>query len=1355
MRNLVYSLLLFLSTGIYAQSYPIKPLGIELGLSNNSVMSITQDKDGFMWVATEEGLNKFDGNRFINYYKQTNSISGNQLNRVYADPVKPIIWIATQRAGFNAYDYEKNTLSVFTHNPADPTSIVTNDVTNIEPSLDGNLWLSTYHFGVEHFNKETHEFTHYNMSTLPGLISNHVWTIMEDGNNNLYMGHAFHGMSIISLKDKGIRNFRHQPGNTGSIPDDDVRCIYRDSNNNIWVGTKRGLALYNEETETFIVPDSFPYGLKSSYVFDIRQMDDNKLWVATELHGLYIIDLKQHFFVNPGQTSYQQITVGHSAFSLSNPTVRAIYQDTYKNIWIGTYGGGINFIGKTVSPFNTFTYSPISEDLNSLNDRVVLSLCMDADEKLWIGTNGGGVNIFEKGKRVTIYNKETGDLTHNSILATYRDSKDNIWIGTFWGGGINYYDYKKRKFSTISINGANDQDIRCFFEDANGRIWVGTHIGLFVLEPDTKKVLNHYTGSKDRLPEDIIRSINQDDKGRMWIGTFGQGLGVYTSEMEHLAFFNNHNGLLSNTIDYIFKDSHGHMWVATGEGLLYFHDMDSLKYAVYGEFGPANTVIHAITEDKVGNIWLSTNAGISCLDRKKNIFLNYNHIDKIPMGNLTTAVTQDSKGIIYFGSINGVKYFDPAYVLSNRISPPAIITEMRIYAEQSVPEESKNINYFGTDNKSIHLNYRQNSFNIAFNVQDYSLVNQVEYAYRLRGLDNTWYTVDDNNVMFRNLLPGRYEFQVKTRIMYQEWTDDITSIFIHITPPLWLTWWAKTIYIMIAVLIILLLLYAYKKKVDLQSSLEIEKKNHEQEQELNNERLRFYTNIAHELRTPLTLILGPLEDLRNDTTLARKQGQKISVVHQSALRLLNLINQIMEFRKTETQNKKLCVCRSNMATVVKEIGLKYKELNHKPEVEFILSIEKDDMTLFFDKEIIQIILDNLISNALKYTDSGQIELALYTTIKEEVSYTEISVNDTGFGIAPEELDRIFNRYYQVKNNKQASGTGIGLSLVKNLVTLHEGEIRVESTLNQGSKFYISLLTHNTYPNALHNDPVDQPSKTEESSNDEIQEETHANGKPILLVVEDNPDIRDYISDSLSDVFEVYTAGEGEDGCRVAFAYIPDVIVSDIMMPGMNGIAFTKIVKEDMRTSHIPVILLTAKDTMQDKEEGYLSGADSYLTKPFSATLLRSRINNLLENRRKLANQFNQNIRVEDKSVKFQESLTQLDNEFLQNITRVVEENLDTDNVNINFLSDKMFMSNSTLYRKVKALTGISTNEFVRKIKMKNAEQLLLEGKYTISEVSFRVGMNSPVYFRQCFKEEFGITPSEYLKQLKSKGQEPV
>ena len=586
----------------------------------------------------------------------------------------------------------------------------------------------------------------------------------------------------------------------------------------------------------------------------------------------------------------------------------------------------------------------------------------------------------------------------------------------------------------------------------------------------------------------------------------------------------------------------------------------------------------------------------------------------------------------------------------------------------------------------------------------------------------------------------------------------MTSLRIHINPPLWLTWWAKLIYILITISIIYTIIHAYKKKIDLESLYTLEKKNHEQEQELNQERLRFYTNITHELRTPLTLILGPLEDMQKDTSLPTRQAQKLSVIHQSALRLLNLINQILEFRKTETQNKKLCVCKGNIAPLIHEIGLKYKELNQKKAIDFQIQIEKEEMPLFFDKEIITIILDNLISNAIKYTEQGKITLSLYPTTRNGVTYTEIKVSDTGYGISAEALPHVFDRYYQESGKHQASGTGIGLALVRNLVELHEGEIRVESIQNEGSTFYISLLTDNIYPNALHGDSTKQ---TEEEMISEAVPEDSQNtepetSKPILLIVEDNEDIQKYIAESFSDSFEVITGSNGEEGKQQALNRIPDIIVSDIMMPVMDGITLCRQLKEDVRTSHIPVILLTAKDSLQDKEEGYEVGADSYLTKPFSASLLRSRINNLLDSRKKLIAQFQQtgtshnpNSHLDEKRSIITEALSKLDNEFIEKITQLVEDNLSSEKIDITYLSDKMCMSGSTLYRKMKALTGLSTNEYIRKVKMQNAERLLLEGKYNISEIAYKIGMNSTGYFRQCFKDEFGVSPSDYLKQFTS------
>ena len=799
------------------------------------------------------------------------------------------------------------------------------------------------------------------------------------------------------------------------------------------------------------------------------------------------------------------------------------------------------------------------------------------------------------------------------------------------------------------------------------------------------------------------------------------------------------------------------MWIGTGEGLVCFLSTDELNYMTYQrKDGLINTNICAIAEDKKGNIWFSNNKGISCYVTSKDCFYNYGHSDDVPAGSFSSScVTQNKNGWIYFGSINGVCCFNPDITMNEQPAPAAVITEMKILGRLSNLENNDMIINL-SKGQNVELSHAQNSFGLTFNVQNYSLVNQVEYVYMLKGLENSWYTVNENNsVTFRNIPPGKYEFLIKARVHNQEWPEEATSLTIRVNPPLWLTWWAKLIYILASISIIYLILHAYKKKLDLESLYTLEKKNHEQEQELNQERLRFYTNITHELRTPLTLILGPLEDMQKETSLPAKQAQKLSVIHQSALRVLNLMNQILEFRKTETQNKKLCVSKGNIAPLIYEIGLKYKELNQKTKIDFQIQIEKEEMLLFFDKEIITIVLDNLISNAIKYTEQGRVTLSLYQTMRNEVAYTEIKVSDTGYGISAEALPHIFDRYYQESGKHQASGTGIGLALVKNLVTLHEGEIRAESMQNEGSTFYISLLTDNIYPNALHADSTEpiQEDTNQEASLEYPQETTLDTGKPILLIVEDNEEIQKYIAESFANSFEVLTAYNGEEGKQQALSRIPDIVVSDIMMPVMDGITLCRQLKEDVRTSHIPFILLTAKDSLQDKEEGYEVGADSYLTKPFSASLLRSRINNLLESRKKLIAQFQtqsvlgNQADLKEKRIVIAEALSKLDNEFIEKITLLIEENLSSEKIDITYLSDKMCMSGSTLYRKMKALTGLSTNEYIRKVKMQNAERLLLEGKFNISEIAYKVGMNSTGYFRQCFKEEFGVSPSDYLKQI--------
>lgn len=1344
MRKIFVLWLLLLSVVSLAQPYSVKQLGIEKGLSNNYVVSIAQDKQGFLWFATEEGLNKFDGTRFITYLKNEDltrqGITGNELNCLLDDPQDSILWIGTQRAGLNVYDYVNNTFLCYRHDGENPESLITDDVTKIVAATDGNLWITTYWRGVDYFDKKAGKFIHYNTQTVPGLASDNIWSVVDGGDGKLYMGHVHHGFSVLSLKDKKVKNFMHDPEDPVSLPGNGVTCIYKDLSGNIWLGTDRGLALFNPEAENFIHFHHSEDGVPHT-VFDIRQFDGNKLWIAMEFGGIAILDLTQRMFLSPDQVRFQYIKEGDDEYSLSNSTVRCLFQDSFKNVWAGMWGGGINFLSHESSYFNVYSYSPIQHSGSSLNNKTASSVCVARDGKLWIGTDGGGINVFDKGKRVAVYKEETGDLTDNSIQAALCDSEGNLWFGSFMGG-VDFYDVKKKSFHQIFPKDKTGEDVRALYEDAE-YVWIGTSNGIYKVRLHDKGIADHYT-----VENNLVRCISKDNLNRLWIGTFGGGLGVFDEHFQCVKLFNVTSLFPSNTINTVYMDSQNRMWIGTGEGLVCFPSSQSWDYKVYrSEEGLSNVHIRAITEDNHGNIWVSTNKGISCLLKDKEVFYNYDHWDNVPMGNFMSGSVAEAKdGTLYFGSINGLCRFNPDQVLEKRESPAAIITEMRIFGP--LRDTDSNEKVMALEGQSeVRLSYMQNNFSVTFNIQNYALADQVEYAYMLKGLENSWYTVTDpNNVTFRNIPPGNYCFQVKTRIRNQEWADEIASLDIRIDPPVWLTWWAKLFYILSGVSVLYFILHAYKKKLDMESLYELEKKNHEHEQELNNERLRFYTNITHELRTPLTLILGPLEDMQKSNSLSGKDSQKISVIHQSAIRLLNLINQILEFRKTETQNKKLCVSRDNLAALVHEIGLKYKELNRKPEIDFCLEIEQEDMSLFFDKEVVTIILDNLISNAIKYTEKGTITLGLHQVVRNNIHHTEISVSDTGFGIAPDALPHIFDRYYQEGSEHQASGTGIGLALVKNLVVLHEGEIRVESSLNVGSTFYVSLLTDNTYPHVLHADSTEKTSDEKDEKEENI-EPVHS-GKRILLIVEDNRDICDYIVESFSDDFEVRTAANGEQGLEQALGCIPDIIVSDIMMPVMNGIVMCRKLKEDLRTSHIPIILLTAKDSLQDKEEGYQVGADSYLTKPFSATLLHSRIHNLLESRKLLAERFNTNSILIDKRAAVTESMNKLDNEFLEKINKLIEDRLSSEKIDIGYLSDAMCMSNSTLYRKMKALTGLSTNEYIRKIKMQYAERLLLEGKYNISEVAFKVGINSTVYFRQCFKDEFGMAPSDYLKKIK-------
>ncbi len=923
----------------------------------------------------------------------------------------------------------------------------------------------------------------------------------------------------------------------------------------------------------------------------------------------------------------------------------------------------------------------------------------------------------------------------------YQDKQERLWLGTY-KNGILLYTPKDGRITRIGDKGSEFLDICSFSEDINGKIWIGTQTGIYSY---FNNQLSYEKELNAQLPDIMVHGIIRDKNGKLWVGTFGKGVVVFDEDDKKLYNFTTDHSFPSNAVNYMMEDSRKRILVATREGIIIFKDVSQPN--VFVSFGAKegleNTQVRAIQEDHDGYIWISTNGGISRLDEKNKRFYNYNYHDGIPMGDFmdgSTCITPD--GTLFFGSQNGACYFNPRELSSPREVSPVTITQFFIYNKQTESRDTRLP--VPISNRIVELPYNQNTFNISFNVLDYTQSSQVEFSYMLEGLENAWYsTQGDNQVTFRNIPHGNYVFKVKTRFRNQEWNENAAQLTVVIAPPLWLTWYAKLGYVILFIFALYALLRFYKRKLDLESSLEVERKQSLNKQELNEERLRFYTNITHELRTPLTLILGPLEDLLSDATLSPKHANKISIIHDSATRLLNLINRILEFRKTETQNRKLSVVKGDLGQLVQEVGLRYKELNPNNKVNYHIHIETEDTEIFYDADMITIILDNLMSNAAKYTSEGDITLSLRSVEENQIKYTEISVSDTGHGIDAEALPHIFDRYYQAKSKYQASGSGIGLALVKGLSELHEGILKVESTVDTGTTFTLRLLTENTYPNAIHaqHDMEKKPMDAEETTITDTPTENH----PIVLVVEDNADIREYIRSSFTDIYEVITAKDGKEGWELAQARIPNIIVSDIMMPVMDGIELCKRIKEDMRTSHIPVILLTAKDSLQDKEEGYASGADSYLTKPFSAKLLHSRINNLLETRKKIASLLAL-ADIQPKQESAVSSLNKLDNEFLQKITQIIEENLEMEKMDIAFIADKMCMSHSTLYRKIKGLTDMSANEFIRKVKMRKGVELLMSGQYTISEIAYMIGFSSVAYFRQCFKDEYGMSPSDYVKQ---------
>ncbi|WP_286841737.1 MULTISPECIES: hybrid sensor histidine kinase/response regulator transcription factor [Sphingobacterium] len=1322
MKNFLISIVFFWQLAhVYGQPNRVHFFSLQDGLTNQQVLDIVHDDDGFMWIASELGLNRYAGKSFKSFYATDKpdglSVNSNEINTLLYTDKK--LYIGTRSNGLNVLDLRTNKFSYYTHDGTNPKSIATNDITDMIEGKDGKLWLATYHQGVQHFDPITKEFNHFNKKNCPGLPENSVWSLVEDRSNMLYIGHVNEGLTILDPARRSLKRLTNQ-NTLGKLPDNEIKVLFCDQGGNVWIGTRKGLAVYHPASgQLQQVPLA---GLAKNgnepFVYAIKEIG-NTLWIGGESSQLFLLQPKYTFDKRfEGVQHIQLVDLGKG----NNTMVQHITPDRFGNIWLALYGGGVGVVSHMAPFFSVFPSD------NMLPDRLAtVSNVLTGENRTRLVTEGSGIVEMNAGGRLLGQITQKNGLPDDFILTAFKDRHQHVWMG-LRKGGIAVQYAGSSDWHMIDL-GESVTEVRAIYEDHLGHIWIAAHQGLFIYDGVAHHVQKLLI-NKPMLGDYAPRTLVEDGQHNMWVGTYGQGLYVYNSDRKLLRKMDNKSGLRNNTINHLLRDRDNNIWIATNHGLAM---QDAGKKIgdlalLLPPGGNAWLFVNGLAEDHTGNIWCATKSGMLRYVLQERRFLHYDQSFGLPLGGFINAsVGKDREGRLYFGMQEGMCYFNPANIPSDFPTSPVSLSRFIVFQSG---ESNAQVDKYPSDTKTIKLNYDENSFRIELAVMDFALDGLVEFGYQLEGLNNDWiFLGNETNLDFRNIPYGEHELLIRTRMKNGQWSQEYQRLLINIAPPFYLSLPAKAFYMLLVLLIGYVIISFYFKRMKAESELKLKERQHLQDEQLHAERMNFYTHITHELRTPLTLILGPLEDLSQEKQLAEKHRALVQTVQKSANRLFTLVNQLLEFRKVESQFKPFVPEAGSLGEMLADLTNKYKTLNHKPGLRVLCELPTADIRTLFDAEIVQLIVDNLLSNAYKYTASGYIKLSLRYEGADLNHWAILSVEDTGVGIAEEDIERIFKKYYQILGTG-TQGTGIGLALVKELVAIHHGKVEVSSTFGLGTRFTVKLK-------------VDQVVAQE-------SEPPTASQRPLILLVEDDSELREYLGTTLQRHYDVVLAENGAAGYKTAMARIPDLVISDIMMPDMDGFELVQQLKQERSTSHIPLLLLTAKNTDADRQRGYDLGIDSYLIKPVTAALLFKRIDNLLSRQKQINELILESLNSKSPysddytEQKPPEELWR-ENEFVQDFMQIVEQHMQDEVLDAAALADRMNMSQSTLYRKLKGITGKNINQLVRKIRIHKAADLLRTGKYNVTEVSFMVGINSAIYFRQCFKEEFGQLPSEYQR----------
>lgn len=1345
---------------------------IEDGLT--SVNCIIKDRYGFMWFGGSNGLYRFDGydyRIFTHSPKDSTSLTSNNIVSLYEDK-DGYLWVGTMNAGLNRYDPLHESFVQYRHNET-PFSISNNYVTCITQDHTGKLWIGTME-GLNCFDPRQNTFRRFlhDPSDSGSISSNEIFSILEEGDGTFWITSNKGVLDLFDTQHNTAAHYTYHDGyyNSGRTG----QRVIRDYTGNLWIGTEGdGLYRFDKRMQTFT---NFRFrnekgSLSNNIITDLKEGDRGELWITTDGGGLNHLDFASSVFTHE---KYDP----NDPFSVSNNSSYALYIDEKKVLWLGMGDGMVNTLRQT--PFELFMPSQVEP--NSLSFRVVVSLFMGSDNKLWIGSGGAGLDVLDlKTRLFRNYRYDPANefsISTDIILALCEDKDKNLWIGTFLGG-LDRFDITHQFFHHLrhDPNNANSLSHDHVFDVVAGRddeIWIATHGGGLNLYDKKRKLFRRFKSNDDRpgtLGSDRVLCLFADHRKDLWIGTLDAGLQRYDRQQDRFINYNykdvRKGDLEQYPIHHIMEDHDGNLWISTGGGGIHRYDprRDIFTPFTTDQGLPSNSVYGSIQDDQK-KIWMSTNHGIVRYDQGK--IVTYNVADGLPTNDFECgAIVLSHTGELFFGSKKGLISFDPRQLKDNTEQVKVTLTGLRIFNDLVYPgqqiEDAVPLRQSISRTGEIELPHNLNNFSFEFAAPGYSAPAKIRFMYRLKGLDDRWIETDAGRrvATFSSLDAGDYTFEVIAANSDGVWSGFVTATTIRVTPPFWGTRLAYTGYLIAAAIVIIGIARETRKRILLKNQLAMEKYKHEKDVELYASKINLFTNISHELRTPLTLILGPLERLMVTLNSSNRVTHQLMVMHRNGLRLMGLVNQLLDFRKLESGNMKLQVKEDDLVRFVREVAYSFQELAAQRQVQFESTFLQECITGWFDRQKLEIIINNLLSNAFKFTPrSGSVSLDVRTDPTGE--HVILKVEDTGDGIANSEMKHIFDLFYQAERNRTgiSKGTGIGLALTKSLVELHHGRIEFTSALGKGTSFVITLpLRRESYKNDelyTGNDheasPLPEEILREEWPGEDPHEISPENAtddnRCLMLIAEDNKELREYIRDEFATHYKIEEASDGREAFEKAVNSLPDIIISDVMMPVLDGLELCKKLKQDERTSHIPVILLTARSSHIHQYEGLDTGADDYVTKPFSFDLLSARVVNLIESRKRLRERFSREVVLKPKDI----AIANPDERFLERIMQVMEEHMSDPGFSVKVLAKEVGMSHSVLYRKVMALTDKPVNDLIRSIRLQRAQQLLRETHLPVGEISDMTGFSNAKYFSTCFRTLFGISPTEYVESL---NREPI